>query len=126
MREIKFRAWDKKRKSMYKVVYIHFNDHEGAWATVEGNDIIEQKTIHIQIQPKDIELMQYTGLKDKNGLHDIYEGDICDNDGGMIGEVVFHESAWMFRWRSGNYYPLGQWVEIIGNKWDNPELLEPK
>ena len=76
---------------------------------------------YIEVIPETVG--QFTGLKDKNGLHDIYEGDICNNDGGMIGEVVFHESAWMFRWRSGNYYPLGQWVEVIGNKWDNPELL---
>ncbi|MFZ3132711.1 MAG: YopX family protein [Desulfosporosinus sp.] len=66
---------------------------------------------------------QYTGMHDKNGK-EVYEKDICKNDGGMIGEVVFHDYSWMFKWRSGNYYPLGQWVEVIGNIHDNPSLLE--
>jgi uncharacterized phage protein (TIGR01671 family) len=69
-------------------------------------------------------LMQYTGLKDKNGV-EIYEGDIVrflDIDGvDSVTEVEFRE---------GGFYPFApdfiHWcnVEVIGNIYENPELLE--
>lgn len=56
-RDRKYRAWDKKRKRMYEVLHLHLSS-EGIWATVKGFDIIEQKDISLQIQPKDIEIME--------------------------------------------------------------------
>lgn len=82
----------------------------------------------IHLKSDEFELMEFTGLRDSKRNkefpegQEIYEGDICRNNGTLIGEVVFHKSAWMIRWKSGNHYPLGDFAEVIGNIYENHKL----
>lgn len=117
MRGIKFRAWEKNLKEMIPVDNIDFEKRmintKSAWRLFN-----------------EIELMQYTGLKDKNGK-EIYEGDIARKRN-IIGGVV-----WANEYQSLGFYlkskeglhdviaPYYMWdFEIIGNIYENPELLE--
>ena len=127
MRNIKFRAWNKKRKRMYEVLHLHLETsvNNGPWASVKGHDIIEGKDIVIQVQPNNIELMQYTGLKDNNGV-EIYEGDLFYHPHGKHGGIynVYFENGNFepFNNRSHGIKPNA--IEIIGNIHENKNLLE--
>uniref|UniRef100_A0A6M3IS57 Putative YopX protein n=1 Tax=viral metagenome TaxID=1070528 RepID=A0A6M3IS57_9ZZZZ len=123
MRGIKFRAWNERIKKMENVINLDWFSEEGSLNKV---DII---TPLAQVRDELI-LIQYTGLHDKNGK-EIWEGDICKNVDGEIGKVVFTNGAfWM------QYIPPYDWdpmdpaqllyntLKIIGNIYENPELLK--
>lgn len=126
MREIKFRAWEKEREKM-----IPFDR-----LVIFGDQMFSQA---IQCWQKAYEIMQFTGLKDKNGV-EIYEGDIV--------KVVFdeiHKSIHQVKWGGEYDYPAFDLdpdleveanglqhcvvtgeatIEVIGNIYENPGLLK--
>lgn len=137
-REIKFRAFSKKTKKMYKeVIHVNINSSEGIWTTVLRNDPFEAKTVHYSIQPEHCKIMQFTGLKDKNEK-EIYEGDIVIYDRGVgnwtgqrmstTHEIVFNDEVFAFVMKYGSSYIKlrKHWnyiYEVVGNIYENPELL---
>ena len=83
-REIKFRAWNKEDKIMVdlqKITPLALNDMMNTQLNLQG-----RSGLFIPFF-KELELMQYTGLKDRNGLTEIYEGDIIDGEGNIKGDI---------------------------------------
>jgi uncharacterized phage protein (TIGR01671 family) len=119
MRTIKFRAWDKKKKLMFDVLELQFMvmNSNGGVRKVIGNGINGgAPVVH------DFELMQYTGLKDKNGK-EIYEGDIVqmvDAFGKGRDELIKWDDEIMGFCPD---YASGENSEVIGNIYENPSLL---
>lgn len=142
MREIKFRAWEKHAKRMAEVTAFKWQpDH--LYHQVYTRAIVNQKMIDEWYaydfggDSNGIILMQYTGLKDRNGK-EIYEGDIVVAwSAGLraVGEVKKRiDGLWIMypAYQEGKFWGLcpnsnGETsVEIISNIHENPELLEVK
>jgi len=136
MREIKFRAWDEKRKQMEKLVYQIEWCNGGIRAAGPGVNLGEDGWVTQDNGFKhkcDVLLMQYTGLKDKNGV-EIYEGDIVqrknwheDSDGKtVLSEANSYMKKWVVTYEIGSIwqgYTVDSKDEVIGNIYENPELL---
>lgn len=122
MREIKFRAWDKGNKEMLEVQQLDYDccyNSKPLIRTTKYNDYFDEE---------DMILMQYVGIKDKNGK-EVYEGDIvymrCDGISGF-GEVIFENGCfWIDDKKRKRTYPLyNEGVyRVDGNIFENPELL---
>jgi len=140
MREIKFRAWDKSDHDWYKnnpapkrMTYFHnpviFDD---GYLQFESDG---QAPIGDYGEDR-FEIMQFTGLKDKNGK-EIYEGDIVENKTQIVKEIkdkyIFtgkykktrYVATWNEHWAQWDIIEGAERgeLEVIGNIYDNPELL---
>ena len=126
-REIKFRAWLKEEKKMVNVETIDFTDKSMQY--LEKNEIIDAYLLRTTFL-EDIELMQYTGINDKNGV-EIYEGDIiiCKYGPEIMMEVKWIDEGFrtLGKYNGDNYVGyVKNSAEVIGNIYENPELLEEK
>ena len=135
MREIKFRAWDTLRNLMLNEPVMLY-DRTSFYLTMNS---VSEDTWEAKRYVSSYELMQYTGLKDKNGV-EIYEGDIVRKLSGdyKLGKVVFEFGMFCFEsigcgiyagsdaflhihslhykeYNSNNNY------EVIGNIYEHPQ-----
>jgi|SRR5882762_2029914 len=121
LREFKFRAWDKTNNGML---------YEG-FGILSIGLIFGHTNLEKIVDYKNLEIMQFTGFLDKNGK-DIYEGDIVKSKDRYLysGGYEIYVVEWQEKVKNHNDYPneisgylIGRDAEIIGNIYENPELL---
>ncbi|QPG02577.1 hypothetical protein INH01_06045 [Latilactobacillus sakei] len=117
MREIKFRAWDRENKA--------FMPNEG-YAICDGDVMgLRYGNEMEDVLTDQVELMQYTGLKDMNGV-EIYECDVVRFDTNvqiLESEVTYYHGMFTIK-KYGEKIPLFTALKVIGNRFENTELLE--
>ena len=131
MREIKFRAWDSLTKRMWTPDFVSQQGLAGMSLGTKAhpNDLVYDKDR--------FPVMQYTGLKDKDDK-EIYEGDILRQTESVFCMPVVFQSVVEYQpggfWFRGidfnitdcNWHQFNaQNREVIGNIYENPELLNP-
>ena len=127
MREIKFRAFYKELNAIFEVAEIIFDEDEVLISVVDSHD---KETGIMCVGYGEIELMQYTGLKDKNGVY-IYEGDIVEinipfsyEDDDFIVKIAWRLKKFVVKYKDQSFKPIRlEDCIVIGNIYENPKLL---
>ena len=129
MNNLKFRVWDKKLKLLGNVSYIDFKSKKMIYHNHNG-------LFNYYVNFEDVEIMQSTGLFDKNGK-EIFEGDIVVGKFYFAGvgyfdtgerEVIVRNKPVL--WEDGKFLCSGfdlsemnECIKVIGNIYKNKELL---
>ena len=118
-REIKFRVWDKIMEDIAPLVELHSD-----WVAIP---IMDEEGGHLEKRKiEDVELMQFTGLKDKNGK-EIYEGDILRKYGQETEELTGEATGVVEDITNIEFIKdciiAGIPIEVIGNIYQNKDLI---
>lgn len=130
--KLKFRAWDRLRKEMnYKVMVGNCDTDDENWTCPVIWIEDRKKWLHFDDYDS---IMQSTGLKDKNG-QEVFVGDIIKCTRGCLHEVYIEKEYGgtfiggmpaVYLKGLGEGYAWTEHEEIIGNVYENQELLEDK
>ncbi len=115
MREIKFRGWDEKNKEMVDNINLLFSNHL--------NECFEE------YEECGLKIMQYTGLKDKNGV-EIYEGDIIKMYD-VNCQLLWDVSGCLYYIKGDDLVTELEYcrikdIEVVGNIYENAEMVKEK
>ena len=127
MREIKFRAWDKRRGRMR---FGNDNLLISLGGLLFWDVGYKEPDMLGEEERQDYVLIQYTGLKDKNGA-EMYEGDVVNTVSAapvIYQQIIYFPPEFMLQDKYGFHRLLAgvteEFYEVIGNIYENPELID--